>query len=144
MSKGYPDFFGYSVFPDYGPAIQEHEADMTAAPTTSLAMELTGKGTLHGARVTLLAAGGIEGASLAIQFDNQDSISENLSTQVVRRPFIATEPWLFQIINYNQLLDYAVVIIKGGVSFRDNLKIHVGHATINTVYVIDLLWSRVL
>ena len=144
MAKGYPDFFGYSVFPDYGPAIQEHEAGVTVAPATTLALELTGKGTLHGARVTLLAAGGLENVTLSIQFDSQDTVSENLSTQVVRQPFMGTVPWIFQIINYNLLLDYAAVIVNGGVSFVSNLKMYVGNAAVNTTYVIDLLWSRVL
>ena len=62
MARGYPDFFGYSVFPTWGPAnMQDHLVDTVNPFNIETVYELTQKGTIYGGWLRMydsLAGGG--------------------------------------------------------------------------------------
>lgn len=70
MARGYPDFFGYSIFPSYGLFLTH---DQTIAPMLDTEdfnmIDIAGKGKVHGGYLDIDSLASMAGVSITITID---------------------------------------------------------------------------
>jgi len=128
MARGYPDFFGFSIFPQYGTfSLDEALGQVCASGATTEITEVLGKGVTYG-------------GYLHLSFDAEDKetvgviieIDSNIFRQDIYLPMAAYHRWVVEnrflrMIEYswNGITSYLIFEIADGFTFSFNLKLSI-------------------
>jgi len=123
MAKGYPDFFGYSVFPQFGIyQVEEKGATVIPAGDSVTVFDVEGKGTIYGGYM-FFGKTDITGLiTLSLTIDGFTVILPSIKTMLeagwiggLDLPFIVTE--------VNDAIPSYTVIVQANITFAEQFKI---------------------
>ena len=121
MAKGYPDYFGQSVFPKYGPmTILSSLVPLIGAGTTTL-VTVDGQGNLSYLELNMISAAGLTSAQFAMYIDGSKIQDMNLQFMMDRAIVVGSNQPL--VLSYAKLIDYTFQIelshaLPYGLSFK--------------------------
>lgn len=141
MSKGYPDFFGFSIFPQHGQLIWYHPADeIVAGPTIDYEIgSISAKGEILCAQIRLGEEVANGHAVLSVYLD--DEPLDNIICS-----YLGYEHWK---ISKNRALYYDTfdhlnkrwyVAIKPGVTFVNSLQVLVDVSAAGSIWADVNIW----
>ena len=124
MAKGYPDFFGYSMFPYYGTIYVTGTSTAVAAGATFTAISLTMKGYIHGGFLQIEGFDDLTTVFIRVYIDGNMLASRYLSTLIGKY----SAPIPDQIMAARRIsleAKEAMIGIQSSLTFRDSFLITV-------------------
>lgn len=122
MSKGYPDFFGFSMFPFNGAVLETSGSTVIPASTTATVFEITTKGMIFAGTCAMVTAANISKSDFFVWIDGQLAQWFDL--------FGSGEPWFhlfdkFPIrpIYYNLEDTTYIYEFRPGITFGSSFKV---------------------
>jgi len=135
MARGYPDFFGYSVFPYYGPAARDLGGVNVPGGGREVIVSLTGKRHVYAVQVTVLDVDWSRNDSIYLYVDGVliRSTSWWSLLDYERNSQMPTELWLSC---YDEEHHYHIMGFSGGFSLGVSIELQyeVAGANVVTVY----------
>jgi len=126
MARGYPDFYGISIFPKYGsPTIDPAVLINCPNAATTQVFYVAGKGRIYGGSLRLVLAVGFPVAcQLALLVDGVLHNTWSLS-QLLEYNFTQFPDFLVHLTEYNREDDIYVLTFRDNVSFQISVEVQV-------------------
>jgi len=105
MARGYPDFFGYSIFPQYGSHNQAVFNDTIPAAGVHNLITVNGKGVLQSGYVEI--------------WNGTDLIYNTLYIEVDGQPYTDLSLYILLEGNFTKLLEYPFTLLKYDIEHND-------------------------
>lgn len=140
MAKGYPDFFGYSVFPQYGPYQFETPAFAAlAAGISGNLFSISGKGVLTGGFIAFSSID--EPANVHIQMkpdgvDSYDYLLEYYKDYGFNFPATG----MFFASDYEAADGYVTLHPTPGLTFSSSLVVYVSNNAAGAINIASNIW----
>lgn len=134
MARGYPDYFGQSIFPRYGDTIPvDYGVTATAHATTQL-LSLTDKGFLLSASIEINGLGDNWSDFIKITVDGQDIPHESFS-ELYEQNIIHENDFIMWLTCYDiNTQRYAISIIRN-LQFQESLVVSYVNQSANNINV---------
>ena len=143
MARGYPDFFGFSVFPQYGPFTEEHGApvDILAGNTRDF-FELTAKGVIYDGYHRIYSCA--DPSNILINVTVDGDLIPSVSPDVLLRYNLTSEgDYLISLKEYNPELGEYIVALRRGTTFSGTFKTTIINDSAGDITVISILqWAN--
>lgn len=138
MARGYPDFFGYSIFPGLGTA-SKSESALVACPAglTTQIFELLLKGSVIGGWIYGNVAGGVNEHQLLLTIDGVELARIDIWTALYANE-IQDEGFLFPITLWNLEDNVEQVRIAEQISFGYQYKLELDN---NSIVDVDMAYG---
>lgn len=122
MARGYPDFFGFSVFPFHGISYRaEHPAAAVAAGAETTLIEIAGKGILFSGYVVVSGVAAINARSLIYVDGNR--ISEQTPHNALLTNTASGYPDLQVISEYDVISNHYTLLMIKEITFGYQFKL---------------------
>ena len=129
MAKGYPDFFGFSMFPWYGGIIRSAFATTCPADTVTPIHAIVSKGSIVGGYLQLTGVADITDILIYAWVDGQLITTLRYGgTLVTTTPGVPTDWFYLDVVSYERELMCAH--IQPGISFQDTWTISVDNRSL--------------
>lgn len=125
MGKGYPDFFGYSIFPQFGAfQLTESGAVVVAADSYGTIFDISAKGVVYSGYVATQTLGLADTSSIfaRLTVDGQEMYSRVLDDQLAYG-FTAEIDIPFVLVDYNRATNLYVFVIQQDITFSQSFKL---------------------
>lgn len=127
MAKGYPDFFGQSIFPYYGPLIEENNTIMVTGPEYATLIDLDMKGVVAGGIIQiLLTAGASEDHSYFDILVDGDRLARLLCSELLNGVYTIGINGLVHTTDYDVRGEMYRCEITHDINFGERFQINVG------------------
>ncbi len=129
MSKGYPDYFGTSIWPKYGTALLAG-GDVVVVPAgqTLIVLSITGAGVLEAGSIIYSVVSGVELCSVIIYIDGESLESCMLDPEQSHGNLNGSHGVL-SLAYHNVVLEYGVVLLTRELPFHDSVTIYFTNGT---------------
>lgn len=146
MAKGYPDFFGYSVFPAYGTLDFTDDGPTTFANSTVYPSVIVGKGLLYGGFLKIALETNDPGSAWpAIIIDSYGPVLWTIEEEM-KWGYDVEGYSLIQLVGYNMETFTYNYAVKGNITFSTGISlgagggVAVGDITVES----QLIWSQII
>lgn len=145
MSKGYPDFFGYSIFPQFGVYQIEHKVGFNIpADSWGTVFEISAKGKVYGGSIGMTTTDKTNVIVPRLTIDGYSTIYPSIHlmlrygmTKVFDMPFILSE--------YDPEQMYYTLMIQADMTFASEFKVEIYASAIAAVTAFgDLFWAKLV
>jgi len=145
MAKGYPDFFGFSIFPQYGSfSVEDLPVEIIADGDNFDIINVLGKGVVHSGDLTLSCDGNPLGISIQISIDGQD-LAQEAPPWLLRHGFGPGVDTPIICTEYDPSQGRYTIVLHTNVSFVTSFIVNVkNNSGENCVTYGYLYWSKVV
>jgi len=147
MAKGYPDFFGFSIFPQFG-AYQytDSGAIVVAADTYGTIFDIDSKGKVYTGYLHIQTLGLANTASIFVEMtvDGQMIISRPLDV-LLQIGFTGALDVPFILTDYNKDTNYFTIVFMSDFSFSQSVLVRIYTDATAQIFVHGyLIWAKVI
>lgn len=140
MSKGYPDFFGFSVFPQYGAFINESAGGVAVVAGASVDFfDIQSKGRVYDGYLRIYGCTLPATVSVRLTIDGVASQWGRLD-YLLRYNFTHETDYLFTLKKYNTSDDEFIVSFREGITFSSSIKATVLNSGADDIDVIAVFY----
>ncbi len=147
MSKGYPDFFGYSIFPNYGNfQLTDSGAVIIPADSWGTIFNISAKGKIYSGYVGIQDLGLADTATIIARLtvDGDVMFSRSLD-DLLNHGFVGDLDIPFSLTYYSKVNNFFVVTFPLDITFANSYKLEYFTDASAQIFVHGYLnWSRVL
>ena len=140
MAKGYPDFFGFSMFPYYGQLYEEHDNTILAADTTFFPVDLAFKGVCRCGTLRFISTDVLDEYYLRLSVDGE--LIQRLDMPHDDDEDMSHYPNQPLVVVYRSIEELRVQVrVMDGISFNASLYLEVHNSSLlRTITVTTDLW----
>ena len=134
MPRGYPDYFGQSIFPKYGVFTKENGTTTIAALSTDTVIKVTDKGRTYGARLHIDESFDVSNCVFRLVIDG--TIVYDTTPAVSLKHNITEEGQApFYLRRYDSIDNSYTLCLSKDITFEQSLEITFQNVTANSVDV---------
>lgn len=143
MAKGYPDFFGYSIFPQFGVfQIENQPAAVIAHDTTGEVFSISAKGLIYSGYCELYITGDDGLVTPKLTIDGYDTTYPPIES-MLNIGFHGALDLPLILTRFNRNTSYYDIIIQRDITFANSFLFEIANASgANVTATGDIYWSR--
>ena len=146
MGKGYPDFFGFSIFPQFGAyQFTDSGAIIVAAGTYGTLFDIDSKGKIYTGYVSIQTLGLADTATIYLEMtvDGQRIDSQSID-EMLQINFRGSLDVPFVLTDYNRKTNYYTIVLQSDLSFSQSVKLRIYTDPTAQIFVHGyLVWAKV-
>jgi hypothetical protein len=146
MAKGYPDFFGYSIFPQFG--VPQRSTGNVVIPTASgsVITTLTGKGVTVGGYLMVSNSDDLPNITIRYTLDSQGVVAVDLQTLLYGSKGGGMGDFPLEMRYFDEEEGRANLAVRGGFTFQSDLELwSYNFSAANAItWGRDIYWAIVL
>lgn len=146
MAKGYPDFFGFSIFPQFGAyQFTDSGAIIVAANTFGTVFDVNSKGKIYSGFINVQTLGLADTATIFLEMtiDGQIMYSQTLDV-MLQIGFTGALDVPFTLTNYNRKTNYYTFSFQSDLSFSQSVLVRIFTDATAQIFVHGyLIWAKV-
>ena len=140
MAKGYPDFYGFSIFPKYGSVMIDDFPSAAVGPGATVAIhEVFGNGRIYGGHLYCTAFADWSDIYVRVFIDGvQMNVNNSVSQMFAQYGHVDVE-WPLQLVNYRGDGGHAVFAAEKDYTFTDTYLIEIENTSAGNLWVYSRL-----